>query len=206
VKDVGGLTCPLVRGVSMVTAPVAPRAQAQLVTTTPTPEPTAAGPSQVRAVVRALRPANVAAVDPGASQAVAPAALAAITDDECVVAELAALRHELRLAEALLVSGRPAAAAAVLQAAATSAAGVQPVGWPRTAGHSTAYGLTSRERAVLVLLTRGRTNAQIGTALFISPKTVSAHVTNILRKLGVTCRVQAATWAERAGLAEGMTP
>ena len=46
----------------------------------------------------------------------------------------------------------------------------------------------------------GRTNPQIGAELFVSPKTASVHVTNILRKLGVSTRVQAAALAERAGL------
>ena len=62
------------------------------------------------------------------------------------------------------------------------------------------YGLTERERAVLRLLAAGRTNAQIGAELFISPRTAGVHVTNILRKLGVANRVQAAALAERAGL------
>jgi DNA-binding NarL/FixJ family response regulator len=61
-------------------------------------------------------------------------------------------------------------------------------------------GLTSRELTVLRLLAAGRTNAQIGAELFMSPKTASVHVTSILRKLGVTGRVQAAAAAERAGL------
>jgi len=61
-------------------------------------------------------------------------------------------------------------------------------------------GLTSRELSVLRLLAAGRTNAQIGAELFMSPKTASVHVTSILRKLGVTGRVQAAAAAERAGL------
>ena len=63
------------------------------------------------------------------------------------------------------------------------------------------YGLTGRELAVLRLVAAGRTNAQIGAELFISPKTAGVHVTNILRKLGVSNRVQAASLAERAGLA-----
>ena len=62
------------------------------------------------------------------------------------------------------------------------------------------YGLTSRELLVLRLLAAGRTNAQIGTELFISPKTASVHVSNILRKMGVSGRAQAAATAERAGL------
>jgi DNA-binding NarL/FixJ family response regulator len=62
------------------------------------------------------------------------------------------------------------------------------------------FGLTDRELAVLRLLAEGRTNTEIGAALFISPKTASVHVTHILRKLDVATRVQAATVAERAGL------
>ncbi len=53
---------------------------------------------------------------------------------------------------------------------------------------------------MLRLLAAGRTNPQIGAELFISPKTASVHVTNILHKLGVSTRVQAAALAERAGL------
>ncbi len=66
--------------------------------------------------------------------------------------------------------------------------------------HVSAFGLTERERAVLGLLGRGKTNPQIATALFISPRTASTHVSNILRKLDVATRVQAATVAERSGL------
>jgi DNA-binding CsgD family transcriptional regulator len=62
------------------------------------------------------------------------------------------------------------------------------------------YRLTEREKDILSLIAQGRTNAEIGAVLFISPKTVSVHITNLLRKLGVTNRVQAATLAERAGL------
>jgi len=64
------------------------------------------------------------------------------------------------------------------------------------------YGLTGREVLVLRLLAAGRTNAQIGAELFISPKTASVHVSSILRKLGVSGRAQAAATAERAGLLE----
>jgi DNA-binding CsgD family transcriptional regulator len=63
-----------------------------------------------------------------------------------------------------------------------------------------ALGLTARELSVLELLTAGRTNAQIGAALYMSPKTASVHVSAILRKLGVSSRVQAAGLAERHGL------
>jgi DNA-binding CsgD family transcriptional regulator len=50
---------------------------------------------------------------------------------------------------------------------------------------------------VLRLVAAGHTNAQIGAELYISAKTASVHVTSILRKLGVTGRVQAAALAER---------
>ena len=63
-----------------------------------------------------------------------------------------------------------------------------------------AFGLTDRELSILKLLAEGKTNAEIGAELYISAKTASVHVTHILRKLGVTSRVQAATVAERAGL------
>jgi len=77
---------------------------------------------------------------------------------------------------------------------------------PAPAEPGTRYGLTARELAVLQLLAAGRTNAQIGAELFISPRTAGVHVTNILRKLGVTGRVRAAAVAERAGLLEARGP
>ena len=59
---------------------------------------------------------------------------------------------------------------------------------------------------MLRLLAAGRTNAQIGAELFISPKTASVHVTSILRKLRASGRVQAAAMAERAGLLDDESP
>jgi ATP/maltotriose-dependent transcriptional regulator MalT len=61
-------------------------------------------------------------------------------------------------------------------------------------------GLTAREREVLALVAAGRTNRQIAETLFISPKTATLHVSNILSKLGVTNRVEAATIAHRLGV------
>jgi ATP/maltotriose-dependent transcriptional regulator MalT len=58
-------------------------------------------------------------------------------------------------------------------------------------------GLTSREIDVLGLVAKGRTNAQIASELFISPKTASVHVSNILMKLGVSSRTEAAAVAHR---------
>jgi DNA-binding NarL/FixJ family response regulator len=63
--------------------------------------------------------------------------------------------------------------------------------------------VTPRELDVLRLLAQGRTNRQIGETLFISEKTASVHVTNLLRKLGVGSRVEAAALALRSGVADG---
>ncbi|MEU3946684.1 AAA family ATPase [Streptomyces sp. NPDC029526] len=63
-----------------------------------------------------------------------------------------------------------------------------------------ALGLTGRERDVLRLVAAGHTNRRIAETLFISPKTASVHVSNILAKLGVSGRGEAAAVAHRLGL------
>jgi DNA-binding CsgD family transcriptional regulator/tetratricopeptide (TPR) repeat protein len=65
-----------------------------------------------------------------------------------------------------------------------------------------AYGLTPRELDVLKLLVAGYSNRQIGETMFISESTAGVHVSNILGKLGVSGRVEAAAAAVRAGLAD----
>ena len=60
--------------------------------------------------------------------------------------------------------------------------------------------LTGRETEVLKLVARGWANKQVARELFVEEKTVKAHVSGILRKLGVTSRTQAALHAVRAGL------
>jgi len=132
-----------------------------------------------------------------------------------------------RQAQAQLEAGQPAtAAAAALRAAAHAADGHAPLlaqirllaqrarisiqpstpSAPAPVAPSAPYGMTVRELAVLRLLAAGRTNAQIGAELYISPKTASVHVTSIFRKLGVSGRVQAAALAERAGLLPPQRP
>jgi DNA-binding NarL/FixJ family response regulator len=60
--------------------------------------------------------------------------------------------------------------------------------------------LTERERAVLILVAGGRTNRQIAEELVISERTARTHVSNVLRKLRLTSRTQAALVAIREGL------
>ena len=62
------------------------------------------------------------------------------------------------------------------------------------------FGLSPRELEVLTLVAEGRSNGEIGKALFITPKTASVHVTHILNKLGVSSRIEAALFAAQSGL------
>jgi len=62
-------------------------------------------------------------------------------------------------------------------------------------GKSPLAALTPRENEVLRLMSRGLSNRQIGEELFISQKTASVHVSNILAKLGAASRTEAAAIA-----------
>ena len=62
--------------------------------------------------------------------------------------------------------------------------------------------LTSREREVIVLVAEGRTNREIGRRLGVAERTARTHVSNILTKLGLASRTQAAMWAVREGLVD----
>jgi DNA-binding NarL/FixJ family response regulator len=82
-------------------------------------------------------------------------------------------------------------------AAAARISLAEPVSQP--AKTASANGLTRREREILGHLVAGRSYREIAGALFISEKTVSVHVSNLLRKTGTTSRVEAAAWARRSG-------
>ena len=120
----------------------------------------------------------------------------------------------VRLAEAHAALGdRDAAGAAVAEAIALAdALGAAPLanearalarrarleaGAPEPGEAADPFGLTSREAEVLRLVADGRSNGQIAESLFISRKTASVHVSNILGKLGVASRGEAAAVAHR---------
>jgi DNA-binding NarL/FixJ family response regulator len=60
--------------------------------------------------------------------------------------------------------------------------------------------LTGREREVLALVAEGLTNRQIAQALDIAERTVGFHVSNVLEKLDMASRVEAAMWAKDEGI------
>jgi DNA-binding CsgD family transcriptional regulator/tetratricopeptide (TPR) repeat protein len=96
--------------------------------------------------------------------------------------------------------GRDATAAAGPEGASPEGDGHAPAAEPPPGAE---LGLTPRELEVLTLVAEGRSNRQVADALFISPKTASVHVSNILAKLGVAGRVEAAAVAHRLGLTGG---
>ena len=72
---------------------------------------------------------------------------------------------------------------------------------PDTASREAIRGeLSEREVEVLKLIANGKDNAEIARELFISPKTVKNHISNILMKLQIENRIQAAVYAVRSGL------
>ena len=85
--------------------------------------------------------------------------------------------------------------------AGTASGSVAPEAEPAASpGPDDPFGLTGREREVLALVAAGQTNRRIAEALFISESTAGVHVSNILGKLGVAGRAEAAAVAVRLGL------
>ena len=112
----------------------------------------------------------------------------------------------------LLKNSQPAELARAIRAAQAGEAIIDPTAAarlvhalsdqdrPRPAANSGLAQLTSRERDVLALIARGRSNKRIALELRISEKTVKNHVGHVLAKLGVTDRTQAAVLAVQEGL------
>jgi DNA-binding CsgD family transcriptional regulator len=105
------------------------------------------------------------------------------------------LREALATFEAL--GARPAAAQVSRKLRERGARRI-PRG-PRLATKSHPVGLTERQAEVLALVAAGRSNAEIATSLFLSPKTVEHHVSAVLSKLGVDSREAAARMALQIG-------
>ncbi|SOD90518.1 helix-turn-helix transcriptional regulator [Streptomyces sp. Ag109_G2-15] len=119
-------------------------------------------------------------------------------------------RCRLRHAQALMAAGRGAEAVECAREARRTAAALGAVPLLErvdeliravpSPGEDRVAALTARERDVLRLLARGRSNRQIGEELFITGKTASVHVSNILAKLGAASRTEAVAVAYRQGL------
>jgi DNA-binding CsgD family transcriptional regulator/tetratricopeptide (TPR) repeat protein len=175
--------------------------------------------------------AQLLAVGPlSREEAVDPAALLAAWDE--AAAAWAALSEPYPLAGALLAGsqvtladGDRDGAAERLQRAAPLAAGLDAhplsdeiavlarragirlaYGTPTPAGTNGGLGLTGRELEVLRLVAAGRSNREIAAELFISPKTASVHVSNILGKLGASSRGEAAAKAHTLRLFDSTAP
>jgi DNA-binding NarL/FixJ family response regulator len=130
-------------------------------------------------------------------------ALTSVLEDEAVIGAVKAgaigyllkdtqadeLRRAIKAAAEGQVQLSPAAAARLMREV-------------RTPEAPTTDALTERENEVLKLLAQGKANKEIARELVIGEKTVKTHVSNILSKLGVQSRTQAALYAAQNGLAE----
>jgi DNA-binding CsgD family transcriptional regulator len=124
-------------------------------------------------------------------------------------------RSQARLADVLRAAGHTAEARTLVESARSTATelGATPLlsslrrggemRQPRSADSRRDTALTAREHEILTLVAQGRSNGEIARQLFISAKTVSVHVSNILAKLGAGGRTEAAAIARRDGLLPG---
>ncbi|MDA8217743.1 MAG: response regulator transcription factor [Dehalococcoidales bacterium] len=129
-------------------------------------------------------------------------ALSAYSDDQHVLAML-----DAGATGYLVKEEAPAAIVTAVRAVAGGQTWFSPAvankaqAWAR-GERAGAIALTERESAVLRLLARGKSNKQIARALTVTERTVEFHVGNVLAKLDVTSRVEAAVWAKDHGLAD----
>jgi DNA-binding CsgD family transcriptional regulator len=157
--------------------------------------------NQLTFTAEALRAEGSAAPDLGAAFDAAAAAWERIAQPYPLAADRDGAAQRLQRASDLAESlgARP------LRQEATELARSARIRPARTRGQAPAapLGLTAREFEVLRLVADGRSNPEIAVRLFISPKTVSVHVSNILAKMGVAGRGEAAAAAYRQGLFDG---
>ncbi len=167
-----------------------------------------------RAEAEALRLRWLADVEPPGEQELVDAWRRSVHAFEEMGAPFETARSSARLCAVLRATGRTDEAASLRDAARVvarrlgagplldelAALGATPAP-PRDGRPGSA--LTAREVEILALVAEGRSNSEIGRQLFISAKTVSVHVSNILAKLGAAGRTEAAAIARRSGLLPG---
>jgi DNA-binding NarL/FixJ family response regulator len=134
---------------------------------------------QTNAAAEPLRAAHAIATSIGAS---------------LLVAGIEGLARRLRIDMTTAAPASPEVAQAASDPAAAPTAAAPP------APPADPFGLTAREREVLGLVAAGYTNQRIADTLFVSPSTAGVHVSNVLGKLGVRSRTEAAAIAVRLGL------
>ena len=136
---------------------------------------------------------------PGALQALADAGCDGALPEACQAVLARALASALALRGAVVApQPSPLAAAAPAPAPALPGAGAASAPALADTAAAAAAGLTAREAEVLDLIAAGDSNKLIARALDISPHTVKRHVANVLEKLGLQSRGQAAAWHRQA--------
>jgi DNA-binding CsgD family transcriptional regulator/tetratricopeptide (TPR) repeat protein len=168
----------------------------------------------LRGEAESLRLRWLADVDPPSSGELVTAWRASVAAFEEMGHTFETVRSQTRLAAALHAAGEATEARRLVTAARDTARRLRAepllaelrivAGSTDRRGreeHTTAsVALTAREQEILGLVAQGRTNGEIGRQLFISTKTVSVHVSNILAKLGAAGRTEAAAIARREGV------
>ena len=153
------------------------------------------------------RPAEEELVDSWTGTVAAFAKFGHVYETARSQARLAAVLREAGHTNEARESSDPARATAHRIGAAPLLAELRAMGagsTPRgSAGSRHGDSLTPRELEILALVARGRSNNEIAAQLFISAKTVSVHVSNILAKLGASGRTEAAALARQNGLLTG---